>query len=98
MPRSTKVNWSPCRAGCCAGDMRLLPPLVLLVLSPCVGESLLCNVEPVSSSWLASLLPLVLLYGGGALVIREMTRRLCRGYPIMALFAVGYALLEEGII
>src|SRR5699024_11345040 len=78
--------------------MRLLPPFVLLVLSPFVGEFLLGNIEPVPSSWLASLLPLVLLYGGGALVIREMTRRLGRGYPTMALFAVGYALLEEGII
>ena len=40
------------------------------------------------------MLPLILLYGGGALVIREVTRRLGRGYPTMALFAVGYALLE----
>lgn len=78
--------------------MRLLPPFVLLVLSPFVGEFLLGNIEPVPSSWLASLLPLVLLYGGGALVIREVTRRLGRGYPTMALFAVGYALLEEGIV
>lgn len=78
--------------------MRLLPPLVLLVLSPFVGEFLLGNIEPAPSSWLASLLPLILLYGGGALVIREVTRRLGRGYPTMALFAVGYALLEEGIV
>src|SRR5690625_5143146 len=35
--------------------MRLLPPLVLLVLSPFVGEFLLGNIEPVPSSWLASL-------------------------------------------
>lgn len=68
------------------------------MLSPFVGEFLLGNIEPVPSSWLASLLPLILLYGGGALVIREVTRRLGRGYPTMALFAVGYALLEEGIV
>lgn len=78
--------------------MRLLPPLVLLVLSPFVGEFLLGNIAPDPAAWVTMFLPLVLLYGGGALLIREVTRRLDRGYPTMVVLALAYALLEEGIV
>ncbi|MFE6450313.1 hypothetical protein [Nocardiopsis dassonvillei] len=78
--------------------MRLIPPLVLLVLSPFVGEYLLGNITPEPATWAFMLLPLVLLYGGGALLIREVTRRLGRGYPTMFVLAVGYGLIEEGIV
>lgn len=80
------------------GVPRLLPPLVLLLLSPFVGEFLLGNLPPDPLAWATTLLPLVLLYGGGALLIREIARRLGRGYPIMVILALAYALLEEGIV
>jgi hypothetical protein len=73
---------------------RLLP-LVLFFLSPLVGEYLLGNT-PISD--VASLLLLAPLYGGGALLIREIARRTGRGWPTMLLFAAAYALLEEGPI
>lgn len=37
------------------------------------------------------------LYGGGALLIREVTRRSRRGWPTMLLLAIAYGVLEEGV-
>ncbi|MEV4709305.1 hypothetical protein [Actinoplanes sp. NPDC049316] len=37
------------------------------------------------------------MYGGGALVIREVTRRTGRGWPTVLLLALAYGLFEEGI-
>ena len=78
--------------------MRFVPVLVLLLLAPFVGEYLLGNITATPTAWAVSLLPLMLLYGGGALLIREVTRRLGRGYPTMLVLAVAYGLLEEGIV
>lgn len=78
--------------------MRLLPPLVLVVLAPFVGEYLLGDIPPDPASWAIPFLPLVLLYGGGSLLIREVARRLGRGYPTVLILAVAYGLLEEGIV
>jgi hypothetical protein len=38
------------------------------------------------------------LYGGGALLIREIARRTGRGWPAMLLLALAYALLEEAFL
>ncbi len=43
----------------------------LLVLAPFVGEYLLGTIAPESASWAASFVPLVLLYGGGAVEVRR---------------------------
>ncbi|WP_405163399.1 hypothetical protein OG203_45305 [Nocardia sp. NBC_01499] len=68
------------------------PVLGLLVVAPFVGEFLLGNLT-------VSALPLGLLlapmYGGGALLVREVGRR-TRGWPTMVLLAAAYALFEEG--
>jgi hypothetical protein len=69
--------------------------LALFFLPPLVGEYLLGNT-PVTD--LGSLLLLAPMYGGGALLIREIARRTGRGWPTMILFAAAYALLEEGPI
>jgi hypothetical protein len=74
-------------------DLRL--SLILFLLSPLVGEYLLGNT-PITD--VASLLLLAPMYGGGALLIREIARRTGRGWPTMILFAAAYALLEEGPI
>lgn len=78
--------------------MRLIAALALLLLAPFTGELLLGNL-PADPVQLVFILPqLILLYGGGALLIREVARRLGRGYPTMAMLAVAYGLLEEGIV
>jgi len=69
--------------------------LALFFLSPLVGEYLFGNT-PITD--VVSLLLFAPMYGGGALLIREIARRTGRGWPTMILFAAAYALLEEGPI
>jgi len=73
---------------------RIAPAVGLFVLAPLVAEFLLGNL-PVTL--LPALVLLAPLYGGGALLIREVTRRAGRGVPTMLVLGVGYGLLEEGI-
>ncbi|WP_214409547.1 hypothetical protein [Sphaerisporangium fuscum] len=77
-----------------AGTLRRLAPVAgLFFLAPLVGEFLLGNV-PIT---LLPALPFfALLYGGGALLIREAARRAGRGWPTMVPLAAAYALFEEG--
>lgn len=67
----------------------------LVVLSPLVGEWLLGN-QPITG--LGGIVLLAPLYGCGALLIRETSRHLGRGWPTIFLLAAAYALLEEGPI
>jgi len=72
---------------------RLAPALWLLVLAPFIAEFLLGDFSVRS---LGLLLVFVPLYGGGALLIREVVRRTRRGWPSIVLLAVAFALIEEG--
>ena len=67
--------------------------LGLVLLAPTVGEFLLGNIPISQYPFVLFLAP---LYGGGALLVREVARRLGRGWPTMVLFAAAYALIEEG--
>ena len=73
---------------------RTAPAVGLFFLAPLVAEFLLGNL-PITL--LPALVLLAPLYGGGALLIREFTRRAGRGVPTMLVLGVGYGLLEEGI-
>lgn len=73
---------------------RVAPALVLVVLSPLVAEFLLGDFSVRQLYLLIVLLP---LYGGGALLIREVTRRAGRGWPTMVLLAIAYGIFEEGV-
>jgi hypothetical protein len=70
------------------------PALGLLLLAPLVGEYLLGNV---SIRALPALLFLVPMYGGGALLIREVTRRTGRGWATMLGLGAAYGLVEAGM-
>ena len=72
---------------------RIAPALVLLVLSPLVAEFLLGDFSIRQIGLIVVLLP---QYGGGALLVRETTRRAGKGWPSMILLALAYALIEEG--
>ncbi|HVT65956.1 MAG TPA: hypothetical protein VHD81_12445 [Mycobacteriales bacterium] len=67
----------------------------LFFLAPGVGEWLLGN-QPASD--FAAILVLAPMYGGGALLIREVARRSGRGWPTIAVLATAYAVIEEGPI
>jgi hypothetical protein len=69
--------------------------ITLFFVAPFVAEYLLGDLP-------LKLLPVLLLmapmYGGGAVLIRDLTRRAGRGWPTMLMLGVAYALLEEGLI
>lgn len=73
---------------------RLAPALGLFFLAPLVGEFLLGNL-PIT--WIWVLLTMAPLYGG-ALLIRETTRRLQLGWPSMVVFGLAYAVVEEAFV
>ena len=73
--------------------MRKATPAVgLFFLAPLVAEFLLGNL-PIT--FLPALIVLAPLYGGGALLIREIVRRTGRGWPTLIVLAVAYAIVEE---
>src|SRR5215831_11961345 len=67
---------------------RVGPALLLVVLAPIVAEFLLADFTIRNLPLLLALMP---LYGGGALLVREVTRRAHRGWPTMILIAEGVA-------
>lgn len=73
---------------------RIAPAIGLFFLSPFVGEFLLGNVA-------LDALPIGLImapmYGGGAVLIREVARRANRGWPTIILLALAYGAIEEGL-
>lgn len=74
---------------------RILPAVGLYFLSPLVAEFLLGNL---SIAFIAGLLFLGAMYGGGAVLIREIARRTGRGWPTIILLALAYGVVEEGLV
>src|SRR5271154_6619819 len=68
------------------------PAAALFFTAPLVAEFLLGNL-PIQL--LPALIVLAPMYGGGALLIRELTRRAGRGWPTILLLGVAYAIIEE---
>lgn len=75
---------------------RLAPALTLFVLTPLIAEYLLGSLT-FSKEQIAALPVMCLLYGGGAVLIREAARATKRGWPAIVVFGLAYALLEEGL-
>jgi hypothetical protein len=70
----------------------ILAAITLFFLAPIVAEFLLGDFP---ATWLALIIVLAPMYGGGALLIRELTRRTGRGWPTILLLGVAYAIIEE---
>jgi hypothetical protein len=71
---------------------RLAPAIGLFFVAPLVAEFLLGDL-PIKM--LGALVILAPLYGGGALLIREVVRRTGRGWPSIFVLAFAYAIFEE---
>lgn len=71
---------------------RAAPAIALFFLAPLVAEFLLGDL-PITL--LPVLIVLAPMYGGGALLIREIVRRTGRGWPAMIVLAAAYAVVEE---
>jgi hypothetical protein len=68
------------------------PALALFFTAPLVAEFLLGNL-PIKM--LPALIVLAPMYGGGALLIREIVRRKGRGWPSILVVGMAYAIFEE---
>ena len=70
----------------------VLPAVGLFFLAPLIAEFLLGDLP-------ITMLPVVLvlapMYGGGALLIREVVRRAGRGWPSIVVLALAYGIVEE---
>ena len=71
---------------------RITPAIGLFFAAPLVAEFLLGNL-PIKL--LPALIVLAPLYGGGAVLIREMVRRTGRGWASILTLGVAYGILEE---
>jgi hypothetical protein len=72
-----------------------LPAVGLFFVAPLVAEFLLGNL---SLKLLPALIVLAPMYGGGALLIREMVRGKQRGWRSILLLGAAYTLIEEGFV
>src|SRR5579884_3628370 len=73
---------------------RWLFALALIMIAPLVAE-VLSGSTPITQPGL--LLVDLLIYGPGALLIRELVRRRQRGWTSILLLGVAYGLVEEGL-
>ncbi|QBD81462.1 hypothetical protein EPA93_38030 [Ktedonosporobacter rubrisoli] len=87
LPPSDRRRWPIWRA--------ITPAAGLFLLAPLIAEYLFGNISIADPFSLPFLAP---MYGGGALLIREITRRTKRGWPTIILLGAAYAVVEEGLI
>jgi hypothetical protein len=74
---------------------RVSPAILLFFLAPLIAEFLLGDL---TIEQLPALFALAPLYGGGAILIRELVRRTGRTWPTFLLLALAYALMEEALL
>jgi uncharacterized membrane protein len=74
---------------------RVAPAIGLFFIAPLVAEFLLGDL-PITM--LGTLVILAPMYGGGALLIREVVRRTGRGWTTILVLALAYAILEEAFM
>lgn len=74
---------------------RLAAVFSLFVLSPLIAEYLLGSLP---MAMIAILPVMCLMYGSGAVIVREIVRQTGRGWPSLILLATAYGLIEEGLV
>lgn len=76
----------------------LSPALALLFLSPAIGELLSGSAPPAEFFNPLGFIMLVVLYGGGAILARELTCRWGKGWPTLLALGAAYGIAEEGLM
>ena len=71
-----------------------LNPLLLVLVTPLIAEYLLGSLTLAQFG----LFPIMaLMYGTGALLVREAARRCGRGWPTILMLGIAYGVIEEGL-
>jgi hypothetical protein len=73
------------------------PVLVLIVLAPTIAEVLLGDLL-INRDFVWILVINTLLYGSGAILIREVARRRHLGWPGIVVLALAFGVVEEGLV
>jgi len=78
---------------------RLIPPaFALFILSPVIGELLSGSSPPAEFFTPFGFTIMALLYGGGALTVRQLKVRWGKGMGSLLLLGAAYGVLEEGLM
>jgi hypothetical protein len=77
---------------------RIPPALCLFLLAPACGELLSGSSPPAEFFNPITFIMLSALYGGGALLIRELMLRWEKGWPSMLILGAAYGIIEEGLM
>jgi hypothetical protein len=77
---------------------KILPPLVLFFLSPAIGELLSGSSPPAEFFNPFGLAIVAVLYGGGALLVREAVIRWQKGWVSLLVLGAAYGIIEEGLM
>jgi len=74
------------------------PALVLFFLSPVIGELLSGSAPPAEFFNPLGFIMLAVLYGGGALLVRELTHRWGKGWGALLILGAAYGIAEEALM
>jgi hypothetical protein len=77
---------------------RVQPALALFFLAPMIGELLSGSSPPAEFFNPFTLLLLATLYGGGAILARELRVRWGKGWPTVFALGAAYGIVEEGLM
>ncbi len=77
--------------------LRPSPGTFLFFIAPLVGALLTGFTSPSGFSNLLTLLFLCFLYGGGAIIVRELTLYWGKGWPTLLLLGAAFGVIEEGL-
>jgi len=78
--------------------LKFPPALALFLLAPVIGELLSGSSPPAEFFSPVGFVLLVSLYGGGAVVVRELKLRWNKGIGSLLLLGAAYGVLEEGLM
>lgn len=76
---------------------RLRPAFLLFLLAPAGAELLTGSAPPAEFFHPLGFVVLLLLYGNGALLVRELVHRWGAGWPSVLALGASYGILEEGL-
>lgn len=92
---SSYSNTKPLPAAKSSARRRAAPPLALVLLSPLIGEILSGATR---MSFIFALVPEIMVWGFGALIIREAVRRWGGGWTSILLLGLALSVAEELVI